>query len=165
MQSQPTEVKENDSTDSLSQSLSSAQHGLPNDLEPSSGPSPQRDAGEENVQQGGDIDSQSVSSGGSGRGRKPNIGRLKSYDRSSQGGSPVNRIEEYERSHLLSPRKGDGVSFQIIPSVKDGRHHISIEQFPNGNYVIGGISRQFSHRLQRLSLIFSRICHHQRCPQ
>jgi hypothetical protein len=132
MPSQPTEVSQKTVEHLISQSTSSAQHGLLNDLEPSSSPSPRREAGEDSPQQGGDADVVSVSSGGSGRGRKPNIRRLKSRDRSSQGGSPVNRIEEYERSHLSSLRKGDGVSFQVIPSLKDVQNRISIDQFPNG---------------------------------
>jgi hypothetical protein len=82
--------------------------------------------------EGVDTDALSVSSGGSGRGRKTNIRRLNSHDRSSQGGSPGSRIDEYERSHLPSSKKGDGVFFQVVPSINGARRHISVEQFPNG---------------------------------
>lgn len=163
MQSQPTEIQKNEPDSLTPQSVSSARYGLRNDLEPSSSPSPSREAGEDATQQGGDTDTLSVSSAGSGRGRKSNVRRLKSHDSSSHGGSPVNRIEEYERSYL-STKKDDGVSFQVIPSVKGVRRHISVEQFPNGkSFVVH--ARHHSHRLQRSLPISYRICLHQHCLQ
>jgi hypothetical protein len=133
MQSQPTEVQQHESVSNLTSQSTCAHHGLRNDLEPSSSPSLQREAGEDSVQhEGGDTDALSVSSGGSGRGRKTNIRRLNSHDRSSQGVSPGSRIDEYERSHLSTSKRGDSVSFQIVPSINGARRHISVEQFPNG---------------------------------
>lgn len=137
MQSQPTEVSQNEPVDDhISQSISSAQHGIWTDVEPSSSPSLRRDAGEDSPHPGGSADAVSVSSAGSGRGRKPNSRRLKSHDRSSEGSSPGSRIEEYERSHLPSPCLGDGVLFQVIPSVKDVKKRLSVDQFPNGKSLL-----------------------------
>jgi hypothetical protein len=136
MQSQPTEVPQNEPVNHLtSQFDTSAQHGLRNDFEPSPSPALQGEAGGDSPRQLNDTDTLSVSSGGSGRGRKSHNRRLKTQDRSAHGGSPGNRIEEYERSHLSSSRKGDSISFQVIPSVKavnNVRNRISVDQFPNG---------------------------------
>ena len=133
MQPQLTELPQIESVDNLfSQSIFSAQHGLRIGLEPSSSPSSRREAGEDSPQQGNDADAVSVSSGGSGRGRKANLRRLNSNDRCSQGGSPGSRIDEYERSHRSSPSKGDGISFQVIPSIKNGKERSSVDRFPNG---------------------------------
>lgn len=133
MQSQPTEVPQNEPVDSLiSYSISTTQYGLQNELDPSSHPTLQREAGEDSRHRDRDGDASSVSSGGSGRDRELNIRRLRSQDRCSQGGSPVGRVEQYERSHLLPPSKGDGVSFQIIHSTKGVRPCVSVDQFPNG---------------------------------
>jgi len=163
MQSQPTEIQLNEQDSLTFQPVSSAQYGLRNDLEPSSSSSPPRDAIEDAVQQCGDGNTSSVSSGGSARGRKANVRRLRSHDRSSHGGSPGNRIDEYERSHTLS-QKDDGVSFQVIPSVKGANRHISVEQFPNGKSLMAK-AEYYSHRLQRSSPISYRICLHQPCLQ
>ncbi|KAF7512186.1 hypothetical protein GJ744_002348 [Endocarpon pusillum] len=130
MQSQPIDTQPNETDNLTLQSTPSAQHGLWNDFEPSSSPLPTGRADEDAVQQYKDVDALSHSSGGSSRGRKPNVRRLKSYDRSYHGFSPVNRVEEYERSHLPS-NKDDGISFQVISSVVGVKRHISVEQFPN----------------------------------
>ena len=136
MQSQSTEVQQNEPVKNLAfQYVSSAQHGLWNDLESSSTSPLPREAGEESPQQVGDTDTLSVTSGGSGRGRQSNIGWLKRHGRSSHEVSPVNRIEEYERAHLSSKRDDD-VYFQVIPCVKGVKSHISVEQFPNGKSVM-----------------------------
>jgi hypothetical protein len=133
MQSEPTEVPKTEPVDNLSpKSNSSAHHGLRNDHQPSTSPLRLREADADNPVSGGDNDTLSASSGGSGRGRQQDLGRLRSRDSSSNGGSPVNRIAEYERSHMISPRKGDAFAFQVIPSVKGGRDRISVDQFPNG---------------------------------
>jgi hypothetical protein len=161
MQPKPTEIQPNEPDNLTLQSVSSAQYGLQHDLEPSSSPSPLRAAIEDAVQQGGDTDTSSVSSGGSARGRKPYVRRLKNYDKCSQGGSPINRIDEYERSHTTS-KKDDGVSFQVIPSVKGASRHISVEQFPNGKSLVAH-AKYYSHRLQRSLPISYRICPRQHC--
>lgn len=133
MQSQPTATPQNEPVDSLSsQSTSSTQYGLWHDFKSSSNPSLPREAGEDSPRPSGDTDALSCCSGGSGRGRKPNIRRLKSEDRFSPGGSPVGRIEQYEKSQLSSPRKGGDVSFQVIPSTEGIKCRVSISQFPNG---------------------------------
>jgi hypothetical protein len=163
MQSQPTEIQPDEQDSFTLQSVSSAQHGLRNDLEPSSSSSPPRDAIEDAVQQCGDGDTSSVSSGRSARGWKPNIRRLRSHDGSSQGGSPGNRIDIYERSHTSSKKDG-GLSFQVIPSVTGNNRHITVEQFPNGKSLVAP-AKYYSHRLQRSLPISCRICLHQPCLQ
>ncbi len=131
MQSQPNDTQPNE-TDNLSlTSDPSAQHGLWDDLEPSSNPLPTKRVDGDTFQQCKDADTLSLSSDGSGRGRKPNVRGVKSYDRSSHGSSPVNRIEEYERSNLPSNEE-DGTYFQVISSVAGVKPRISVEQFPNG---------------------------------
>ena len=137
MQSQPTAVPQNEPVESLSSpSTSSAQYGLWQDSKPSSSPSLSREAGGDSPRQSGDNDALSVSSSGSGRGRKPNIRRLKSEDRFSEGGSPVGRIEQYERSQLSSPRKGGDLSFQVIPLAAGIKCRVSVNQFPNGKPIL-----------------------------
>jgi hypothetical protein len=165
MQSRPIEVQQNESVENLPQeSVPSAQHGLQNDVESFSNPPPNREAGEDSVQpHSGDADASSVSSG-SRRGRKPHIRRLKSHESSSHGGSPVNRIEEYERSHHSSPRRGDAMAFQVIPSVKGVRRHISVEQFPNGELACGKLWNRFNGQ-QRSSPTSSLTYRHQPCRQ
>lgn len=136
MQPRPTEFPQKEPADNpSSQSTSSAQHGLQNDLQPCPSPSLRREAGEGFPQQGHDADAVSVCSGGSERGRKANVRRLNSNDRSSQGSSPGNRIDDYERSHRSSPRSGGGLSFQVIPSLKNAKERSSVDQFPNGKLI------------------------------
>lgn len=135
MQSQLTEVQHNESVNNLpSSSSTSTQHGLRHDLDPSSSPSLQREVGEDSPSPGGDNDTLSISSRGSGsaRGRKSKIGRLRSPDRSSQGGSPGSRVELYEKSHYLSAKSDDEVLFKVIPSVNEVEHRVSVDHFPNG---------------------------------
>lgn len=130
MQPQPIDTQTNETDNLTLQSVPSVQHGLWNDLEPPSNPLPTEGADEGTVQQYQDADALSLS-GGSGRSRKPNVRRLKSYDRFYHGSLPVDRIEEYEKSHLPSNQEG-GISFQVIPSVAGVKRHISVDQFPNG---------------------------------
>jgi hypothetical protein len=159
MQSQPTEIQPNEPDSLTFQPVSSAQYGLRNDLELSSSSSPPRDAIENAAQQCSDGDTSSVSSGISVRGRKPNVRWLRSHDGSSHGGSPGNRIDQYERSHTSS-QKDERVSFQVIPSVKGANGYISVEQFPNGKLLVAK-AKYDSHCLQRSLHISYRTCLHQ----
>lgn len=109
-----------------------AQHGLPvNVLQASGGTlSPSSPRAPSSVSD--DIDSVSVASGDTHRGRHSHVGRISSRDDSSQGGSPGSRVDEYEKAHATQRKRSDGMIFQIVPMAKGKTQTVSMESFPNG---------------------------------
>jgi hypothetical protein len=133
MQPELLRASQNDSLANIQNSSTSYQHGLSLGHEESSATLFSR----EEVTRASDVpiepDAASVSSEGSRRGRNVHSGRLNSSSsRSSQRGSPVNRIEEYERQKTYSRRTSDRITFQVVPSTRGSERGVSIEEFPNG---------------------------------
>ncbi|KAK4941484.1 hypothetical protein LTR10_018628 [Elasticomyces elasticus] len=132
MQPAPSEVLQNATLVEQPQFPSpSTQHGLPiNVLQASGGTlSPSSPGAASSVSD--DIDSISIASGETHRGRNSHVGRLSSRDDSSQGGSPGTRIDEYEKAHATQRKRSDGMIFQIVPMAKGKAQSVSIESFPN----------------------------------
>ncbi|KAJ9622192.1 hypothetical protein H2204_011624 [Knufia peltigerae] len=78
-----------------------------------------------------DLDSVSISSGDTQRGRSFNAGRISSRNDSSQSSSPGSRIDEYEKAHASHRKRSKGLIFQVIPSSRDKAQSVSLESFPN----------------------------------
>ncbi|KIW12840.1 hypothetical protein PV08_08027 [Exophiala spinifera] len=78
-----------------------------------------------------DIDSVSLSSGDTQRGRPFDAGRISSRNDSSDSSSPGSRIDEYEKAQASHRKPTRGLIFQVIPSPKDKTQSVSIESFPN----------------------------------
>jgi hypothetical protein len=136
MQPEPPKVSQNDSLAITQNSSTANHHGLLHEHEES----PATLLSREDVGGTSEVasypDATSVSSEGSRRGRGTNSGRLNSSSSnsssSSQRGSPVNRIDEYERRQTNSRRTSDRITFQIVPSKGGSGKGVSIEEFPNG---------------------------------
>jgi hypothetical protein len=136
MQPEPPIVSQNDSSANTQNSSTSDQHGLSHDYEESSAtPLSREDVGRTSAI-AVESDATSVSSEGSRRGRDACSRRLNSCSSnsssSSQRGSPVNRVEEYERQQTYSRRTSDRITFQVVPSTRGSEKGVSIEEFPNG---------------------------------
>jgi hypothetical protein len=136
MQPEPPKVSQNDSLAITQISSTANHHGLSHeDEEPPATLLDREDVGGTS-EVASDADATSVSSEGSRRGRGTNSGRLNSGSSNSssgsQRGSPVNRIDEYERRQTNSRRTSDRVTFQVVPSKGGSGRSVSIEEFPNG---------------------------------
>src|SRR5256885_8301314 len=120
MQPEPPKVSQNKSLTGAQSFCTSNQHGLSDEHEESSA---SLLAGEDAAMSpyvAVEPDAASASSEGSRRGPDTYAGRLtsSSSSRSSQRSSPVNRIEEYERSRTYSRRTSDRIMFQVVSSTR-----------------------------------------------
>jgi hypothetical protein len=134
MQPEPSRVSQNDSLVSAQNPTTPNQHGLSDEHDESSATLLGREDVARTSGASTESDTTSVSSEGSRRGRDTHSGRLNSSSSSSssQRGSPVTRVEEYERQHTYSRRASDRITFQVIPSAAGSSSRVSIEEFPNG---------------------------------
>lgn len=133
MQSAPPEASQNATLiDQPSFPSPPTQHGFSDDQRQASGGTASTRSPRVSPSTVDDIDNVSISSAGTQRGRSTNAGRISSRDASSQDGSPGSRIDEYERAHVQSRKRSDGMVFQIIPSTKGKTASVTIESFPNG---------------------------------
>ena len=132
MQSEPPRASQNDSLDSAQHPFNSDQYGLQCDHDESSATLLNREDFVGVLDVAIEPDAASVSSEGSRRGRNTYPGRLNRRSSSSQGSSPVNRVEEYERQNTYSRRTSDRITFQVVPSIRGSAKSVSIEEFPNG---------------------------------
>lgn len=134
MQPEPYRVSQNDSFAHTQNPSTSHQHGLLHEDEESSAALLIREDAARTPDAAMEPDAASVSSEGSQRGYGAYSGRLNSSSSSSSSrrGSPVNRVEEYERQQTYSRRTSDRVVFQIVPSTRGSGSGITFEEFPNG---------------------------------
>ncbi len=134
MQSAPIEDSQNaTSVDQPEQPSPPAQHGLPHLEQSASDGTLLGSRLREPIPHSEDtLDNVSVSSGGTRRGRPLDAGRVSRQDNSSQEGSPGSRIDEYERAYTNYRRPSDEIIFQVVPSAKDKKSTVVIENFPNG---------------------------------
>ncbi len=131
MQPEPTRASQNE-TLAITQTTSAApQHGLQHDHDEATASllGREADAGFSNI--AAEIDTASVSSEESRRAPR-SLSRRLSSSSSSQRSSPINRIEEYERSQSYVRRPSERFTFQIVPSMKGNRNGASVQDFPNG---------------------------------
>ena len=134
MQPEPSRVSQNDSLVSAQNPTTPNQHGLSDEHDESSATLLGREDVARTSGASTESDATSESSERSRRGRDTHSGRLNSSSSSSssQRGSPVTRVEEYERQHTYSRRASDRITFQVIPSAAGSSSRVSIEEFPNG---------------------------------
>lgn len=111
---------------------SSIQYGQPVNDRPASGGALHDSRPGVSLAVSDDLDSASVSSGDTQRGRPFNAGRINSRNDSSQSSSPGSRIDEYEKAQVSHRKRSKGLIFQVIPSPSDKTQIVSIESFPNG---------------------------------
>lgn len=137
MQSEPYEALQTATSEERSQNTeSSLHHGQQEHQHAASGSIPHQDAASEpSAHHADNTDTLSMSSGDTTRGRQRNIGRIDNRNDSSQETSPGSRIDEYEKAHSTIRRQSDEILFQVIASRKGGTINVSIEEFPNGEYV------------------------------
>ena len=137
MQSESTRVSRNEYLDYQTQIHPfPSHHGLPPlNQEPAAHRLARGDVSPQSLRDG-DTDATSVSSSSSRSSRGRHSQRLSSRDTSLQRSSPVNRIEEYERSQLTRKKKSHGLAFQVIPSTGTSRSGISAGDFPNGRFAL-----------------------------
>ena len=131
MQPESTRASQNETLAAAQTTSPTHQHGLQPDHEEASLSllSREDDSGFSGIAVETDV--ASVSSEGSRRARRSHSRRLSSSS-NSQTSSPTNRIDEYERSQTYVRRPSERFTFQIVPSTKDSRSSISVQDFPNG---------------------------------
>lgn len=130
MQPEPTEIPSNELAGPSSSPPSLAQHGFRND-DLFSDSSSIRHA-DDNALLDSEVDTLSSISGES-RGRRSSTRRLSST-RSSQRGSPVDRIFQHERVNALGKKRNTTLEFKVVPSASGTAPTISIDDFPNGKF-------------------------------
>lgn len=138
MQSAPPELSHTATLEQLTPVPSStSQHGLQQLQEHASGtPSSSEESDRGSADLPDDTDAVSVESVDTHRGRSTDIGWMNSRDNSSQEGSPGSRIDEYERSYANMRKPSDEMLFQIIPSAKERKGAVSVQELPNGTCFI-----------------------------
>ena len=135
MQPEPTRASQNDNLATTQTTSATPEHGLQHDHEEASASLLGREDDAMFSSTAVETDAASVSSEGSRRAPRSHSRRLSSSS-SSQRSSPINRIEEYERSQKYVRRPSERFSFQVVLSTKGNRSSVSVQDFPNGTDVL-----------------------------